>query len=125
MTIKEDFDKARKAWPGVKASLDVEWDNLSTVCKHYKLSRAFVIPQLMPSIERYSAYCKQREITSQFVESPCSFTVYINQRRWTREYPAARVYANPPCKFCGKPSIATYLNNPHCQSGKCRVKAQE
>lgn len=87
MTIKDQFDIARKAWPGIRASLDVEWDNLRKVCKVHKLNGSKVVPLLIPSIERYVAYCNQRKVRGDFVESPCSFTVYINQRRWTREYP--------------------------------------
>lgn len=89
MNLKEQFDEARKAWPGVKSGLDVEWDNLCKVCRAHKLNGSKIIPELLPSIERYESYRKQRTINNDFVEPYCSFTVYINGRRWTREYPAA------------------------------------
>ena len=122
MTIREDFDKARKAWPGIKASLDVEWDNLWKVCKAHKLNGSKVVPQLMPSIERYLTYCSQRKIMGDFIESPCSFTVYINQRRWTREYPKIAIaddagktklfpIAGRVCGIRGCPMPAVYKNS--------------
>ena len=125
MKIKDQFEIARKAWPGDKNGIDPEWATFLKVCKKHKLEPAKTVPLLLPAIVRYKAYCSARRDRSEWVETCAHFQTWLNDRRWLKEHPTTRVYSNPPCRYCGKPSIATYINNPHCESGVCRAKAQE
>ncbi len=90
MNIKEQFDEARKAWPGDKNGIDPEWDTLIKVCKQYKYKVSTIVPLLLPAIERYKVYCSTRRNRSEWVEAPAHFQTWLNQRRWLREHPAPR-----------------------------------
>ncbi len=91
MNIKEQFDEARKAWPGDKNGIDPEWDILVKVCKKYKYKVSHTVPLLLPAIERYKVYCSIRRHRSEWVESPAHFQTWLNQRRWLREHPQIKL----------------------------------
>lgn len=84
------FEEARVEWRksgGVVNGNGPEYDNLVKVCKKHCLKINDVIPLLLPAVKAYFAWCRQRKANNTFCESPCSFTVFTNQRRWLREYP--------------------------------------
>ena len=87
---KYQFEEARVEWRkngGVVNGNGPEYDNLVKVCKKHRLTINDVIPLLLPAVKAYFAWCKQRKAAGTFCESPSSFTVFTNNRRWLREYP--------------------------------------
>ena len=126
---KHLFEKARIAWRdngGIVAGYDVEYKNLVKVCKAEKLKIDKVIPLLVSAVESYFVYCKQRKGDSVFCESPSSFTVYINQQRWTREYPAAQTNKPKPrrCFHCGTEDVVKFGfgKPPCCWRDECKTE---
>lgn len=84
MNLKEEFDKARKAWPGVKRGLEPEWDNF------YKKNRkhaTIIIPLLLPAIEKHLEWREKAKSIGEFVPPLKMFSTWINKQCWTQEYP--------------------------------------
>jgi hypothetical protein len=81
--LKSEFETVRKAYPGLRRSLDVEWDNFRK--KH---TPAVVIPLLLPAIERGKAYREGCASVNAFCANWPHFSTWINQSRWTEEYGA-------------------------------------
>lgn len=87
--LKESFDRFRKAYPGTKRGLDVEYDNLKNCCKKHKLKISKIIPLLKPAIEN-----KKKAIDIILRKNPNAFIAeykhlvkWINDQCWTEETP--------------------------------------
>ncbi len=119
------FEKARIAWRengGVVNGFDPEYDNLVKVCRTYRLKISEVVPLLLPGVEAYFAYCERRKADKVFCESPSSFTVFTNNRRWLREYPQTSKPKRTKCGKCGKlstHSICVYYKDGARNSYRC------
>ena len=125
--IKYAFEKARIAWRengGIVSGCDVEYKNLQKVCKAKRLKIDEVIPLLLSAVQSYFVYCKQRKADNVFCESPSSFTVYINQQRWTREYPVSRTNKPKPnrCVICDNTGVSTMTDGKGwcCRRTECK-----
>lgn len=81
--LKAEFDDARKAFPGSKRGLDVEWENFRK-----KYSPPDVVPLLMAAIDRGKAYREGCVEVGAWCEHWPHFQTWINQARWTQEYGA-------------------------------------
>jgi hypothetical protein len=93
---KAEFDAARKAYPGSRRGLDVEWENF---CK--KTKPVEVAPLLLPAIERGKAYRAGCALVNAWCENWPYFSTWINQARWTQEYgaipaPKSGAFNTPP-----------------------------
>lgn len=82
--LKEQFDIARKSYPGVRRGLQTEWDNFF---KKNKNDYYDIIPLLQNAIHEYIQYIDFRRENGFKDLQYCSFSVWINQRRWELEYP--------------------------------------
>lgn len=82
-TIKNEFDNARKIFPGTKRGLDTEWDNFKK--KNKRPSE--IVPLLKPAIESEIEHKKKLDAAKQFRPSWKNFATWINQRCWEQELP--------------------------------------
>lgn len=81
---KEKFEEARKAYPGTKRGLDVEWDNFRRKNKR----TAEIVPLLLPAIrleERFKSECAR---VRAHVPPWKNFATWINNSCWTQEFPS-------------------------------------
>jgi len=81
--LKSEFEVIRKAYPGSRRGLDLEWDNFRK-----KFSPSEIIPLLMPAIDRGKAYRDGCATVKAWCEGWPHFSTWINQSRWTTEYGA-------------------------------------
>ena len=92
MTFEEQFEIARKLYPGKKVGHEREWTNFlnrSTKPKQNQIKFVVkdIIPILEPTIEyliRYHKWCNEQ---NKWCPEYCSFSVWINQGRWEVQYP--------------------------------------
>lgn len=82
--VKNCFDQARKAYPGTRRGLDVEWANFE---KKYDKEKARIVPLLLPSIEAEKAHKARLVAEKKFCPEWANFSTWINQSRWTQELP--------------------------------------
>ncbi len=126
------FEQARVAWRvngGIVNGHDPEYKNLVKVCKAEKLDIDLVIPLLLSAVESYFAYCRHRKTDGVFCEPPSSFTVYINNQRWMREYPTSQT--NKPkqrkCFHCGNTDVVNKADfKPwRCWRSECKTEYEK
>lgn len=91
--LKLKFDLARKAYPGTKRGLDVEYENFK---KKYKQGYKDIIPLLLPAIKNQIAWRNRRIIERQtnlrvFIPEWKNFVTWINTSSWTMELPEPEV----------------------------------
>ena len=82
---KAVFEEARKSFPGKKRGFKVEWSNF---LKKYKSKNARVdfIMNVTQAIRNYERYLEFEKTVNNFNLRPCSFSVYVNQGRYSEEY---------------------------------------
>lgn len=80
--LKEQFDKARKRFPGSKGGLTVEWENFE---KKNRKTLEETIPKLLPAIEAEEAH--KAAIAAAGRDPPAwkHFATWINKRCWEQE----------------------------------------
>ena len=78
MNYTEEFDIARKAYPGVKRGLKVEFDNFCK--KHEDWKEAILL--LMPAIEYQISWREKKKRQNKFVPEWKHFKTWINTRWW-------------------------------------------
>jgi len=94
--IVQQFDDARKLYPGTKRGLQVELQNFK---KKHKKHWKHITPLLKPAIEKQ---IKARKQTSGFVPEWKHFRTWINQACWTEE---TRVQHQTPQQAKSEPQI--------------------
>lgn len=82
--FKNEFDKARKEYPGTKAGLNPEWANFSK--KHPK-EAVSIIPMMIHAIKREKAFKANLKAKGQFCPEWKNFRTWINGQHWTDEFP--------------------------------------
>jgi hypothetical protein len=80
------FDLARAAYPGIKGSLQKEYDKFKKRHKDYKEC----IDKLIPGIEREAAYKKMCNEQGKFCADWKNFQTWIHNRCWEDEYATAQ-----------------------------------
>jgi hypothetical protein len=83
MDYTDEFDIARKAWPGIKRGLDTE---LKCLKKHKDWRK--VIRLLKPAIDEQINRRKQKLSLGVFVPPWKNFKTWLNNRCWEEEEPA-------------------------------------
>jgi hypothetical protein len=79
-TFEEQFDEARKAWPGIKRGLETE---LKCLQKHKDWRK--VIHLLKPAIDEQINRNKQKKALGVFVPPWKNFKTWLNNRCWEEE----------------------------------------
>jgi hypothetical protein len=77
----EQFEAARKAYPGVKRGAITEYENLTKKHRDYKE----VIPLFMAAIKKQAAWRSRLRSANKFAPEWPHFQTWINQRRWEEE----------------------------------------
>lgn len=81
---KAKFEIFRKAYPGVKRGLEVEYANFLN--KHKK-EHAEIIEQLLPALQREIAYHKRCQLENKFCPEYQHLRTWINNRSWENVFP--------------------------------------
>ena len=87
------FESFRKAYPGSKRGHDVEFQNFKK--KNPKTWRE-IVPLLMPALERMTAYRAAAKAAGEFVPQVANLSTWLNQSRWTTEYPEIKTESKLP-----------------------------
>ena len=87
------FESFRKAYPGSKRGHDVEFQNFKK--KNPKTWRE-IVPLLMPALERMTAYRAAAKAAGEFVPQVANLSTWLNQSRWTTEYPEINAESKLP-----------------------------
>lgn len=83
--LEEMFEEFRKAYRGSKRGLTVELENLK---KKNPTDWRKIIPLLMPALQRMEAWREQEAARAGgFVPQYAMLQTWLNQKRWTVEYP--------------------------------------
>lgn len=82
ISLKTNFEKARKAYPGQKRGLDTEFDYFKQKVKDWKE----VLPELKPAIEQQKQYRQKQESAGNFVPAWKHFKSWIYNRYWEMEF---------------------------------------
>lgn len=82
--LKETFEIFRKNYPGVKRGLDVEFAHFR---KKYPNDWKDIVPLLAPALENMKRYRAEALGMRAFVPECPMLQTWINQARWTVEYP--------------------------------------
>ncbi len=83
--LKDEFEKARKLYPGSVRGLDTEWENFKA--KHGKRTSE-IVPLLLPAVERwikYRAWAISQNVD--FLPQWKNFKTWINGAHWEDEIP--------------------------------------
>lgn len=86
--LEEAFEIFRKRYPGTKRGRKVEFENLK---KKYPSTWQSIIPLLLPAIEREIRHHEDATAANQFVPAYANLATWINQSRWTNEFPAIAI----------------------------------
>lgn len=81
--LSQEFESARKAYPGTKRGHDPEWTNF--LKKHGREKRR-IIPLLLPAIHRELAHKTGLKAAGAFCPEWKNFQTWINGEFWTTEY---------------------------------------
>lgn len=79
-----EFEEARKAWPGVKRGYGPEYSNFK---KKFGKRATEILPLLLPAIRACKVHAEKRARQEQRPPIYPHFQTWINQERWTAEYP--------------------------------------
>lgn len=91
--LESEFESFRKAYPGSKRGHDVEFQNFKK--KNPKTWRE-IVPLLMPALERMTAYRAAAKAAGEFVPQVANLSTWLNQSRWTTEYPEIKTEPQMP-----------------------------
>lgn len=91
--LESVFELFRKAYPGSKRGHDVEFQNFKK--KNPKTWRE-IIPLLMPALERMTAHYAAAKAAGEFVPQFANLSTWLNQSRWTTEYPEIKTEQQMP-----------------------------
>lgn len=80
----QDFEIARNEYPGPKRDAQTEWDAFQ---KKFGAEAAGIVPLLLPAIKRYAAHLAKEAKKSSKKPFLAHFKTWLNQKRWTEEYP--------------------------------------
>jgi len=82
---KNEFEKARKLYPGTKKGLEVEYSNFK---KKYHLTE---MQELIPAIKAEIKDKEKRRTSGVFCPEWKNFSTWINQACWKQEFEIIRV----------------------------------
>ena len=82
--LEEAFEVFRKRYPGTKRGHKVEFENFK---KKNPATWQSIIPMLLPAIEREIRHHEESEAARVFVPAYANLATWINQSRWTSEFP--------------------------------------
>jgi hypothetical protein len=91
--LESEFELFRKAYPGSKRGHDVEFQNFKK--KNPKTWRE-IVPLLMPALERMTAHYAAAKAAGEFVPQFAHLATWLNQSRWTTEYPEIKTEQQMP-----------------------------
>lgn len=83
--LEEAFEVFRKRYPGTKRGHKIELENLK---KKNPSTWQSIIPLLLPAIEREIKHHEDAAAVGVFVPAYAHLATWINQARWTSEFPA-------------------------------------
>ena len=83
--LEAAFEVFRKAYPGTKRGYKIEFENLK---KKYPKSWREIVPLLLPAIEREIKHHEDATAGGMFVPAYAHLATWINQARWTSEFPS-------------------------------------
>ncbi len=83
--LEEAFEVFRKRYPGTKRGHKVEFENFK---KKNPSTWQSIIPLLLPAIEREIKHHEEAAAAHAFVPAYAHLATWINQSRWTSEFPA-------------------------------------
>ena len=83
--LEEAFEVFRKRYPGTKRGHKIELENLK---KKYPSTWQSIIPLLLPAIEREIKHHEDAAAVGVFVPAYAHLATWINQARWTSEFPS-------------------------------------
>lgn len=89
--LEVEFEKFRVAYKGSKRGLKVELENLKRKYPDWRE----IIPLLMPALERMEQYRSECAKRGEFVPQYAMLQTWINQARWTAEYPTFPTSSTP------------------------------
>ncbi len=79
--LKQQFDEARKKYPGTNRGPKAEWAHFLN--KHGK-RKAEIIPLLLPGIAKYCRHLAANKTEAKYIKN---FQGWITEERWATEYP--------------------------------------
>lgn len=85
LSVEEEFEMFRKAYPGNKRGHKVEFDNFKKKHSDYKAA----VYLLSPALARLNEWRDRKKQLGQFVPEYANLSTWINQRRWEVEYEKA------------------------------------
>lgn len=92
----EDFDLARRSYPGSRRGLCVEWVNFKSKHPGYRE----IVPMLLPAIRLEKAHKDAQRAANAFCPEWKNFKTWLNQSCWTQEFGAIQAPRasgfNPP-----------------------------
>lgn len=83
--LEDVFEIFRKRYPGTKRGHNVEFENFK---KKNPSTWQSIIPLLLPAIEREIRHHEESAAAHVFVPAYANLTTWINQSRWTLEFPS-------------------------------------
>ena len=95
MSAKEDFETARKYWPGLKRGLETEFANFQKKHKNWKE----IAPLLLPAMKREEKLRAAAKKRGEFFPGRKMFATWINQSCWELEQGEPPVRAAPPDNY--------------------------
>lgn len=90
--LEEAFEVFRKRYPGTKRGHKVEFENFK---KKNPSTWQNIIPLLLPAIEREIRHHEEAAAAHVFVPAYANLATWINQSRWTSEFPAIESSQQP------------------------------
>ena len=112
MTYEEQFERARKAYPGTVRGFETEFRAFKKWHKDWKE----VLPLLLPAIEKQ---IQSKKIKDGYWKH---FKTWLHQRWWEAEYDGKQgvEFCRPRCKYCGKESHTVVSGTRLCSMrGEC------
>lgn len=88
----EIFEIAREAYPGIRLGAGQEWANFE---KKFGKRKDEILPLLLPAIRKYKAFTEKKARADSQPPKWANFSTWINQERWTAEYPGEAEAAAP------------------------------
>lgn len=85
--ICEEFEAARKAFPGVRRGYEVEYANFTKQAKKHGFKPSEVLPGLLGAVKRYKAHGEKQSRQDKRPPFWQHFKTWINNQGWTAEYP--------------------------------------
>ncbi len=129
MTNKDQFEQARKLYPGTCRGFDDEWLNFVKESKSRKwrlCNRTLdnVSPKLMPAIERQIAHrdsCAGKNI---WCPQWKNFATWINGGCWTEEIPQTQKPNPARCRICNNTDVSMRIDGKGCVCWRVECKTE-